>query len=154
MKSLALLLLIFPMSLCAENLAKDSSMDTSTGWSGDRKFEEIEKNRVLVLEAEKKKIVVVHQDLKTRDIPDLYIKLRYRSKDYKGRGLQFRGKRQNGSYTYRLNQIIADGRWNELKWRFSELRGTNELRLSLELLEGEGTVLIDDVVVETEASSQ
>lgn len=153
MKTLVALILSLPLCLFAENLAKDSTMDTSTGWSGDRKFEEIEDNRVLVLEAEKKKIVSVHQDIKTRDLSDLYVTLRYRSDDYEGRGFQLRGKRQNGSSTYRTHTLIADGKWHEIKWRFSELRGSNELRLSLDLLEGEGTVLIDDVVVETEAPS-
>jgi hypothetical protein len=153
MKALVLLILILPLGVYAENLAKDSTMDTTTGWSGDRKFETVEDNRVLVLEAEKKKTVVISQEIKTRDISDLYITLRYRTKDYKGRGLQFRGKRQDGSSTFRTHELKADGTWHELKWRFSEIRGTNELRFSIELLQGQGTVLIDDVVVDTESSS-
>jgi hypothetical protein len=153
MKPFILLLLAFPCFSQAENLAKDSTMDTSTGWSGDRKFETVDDNRVLSLEADKKKTVMVYQDLKTRDLADLYISFRYQSKDYAGRGLQLRGKRQDGSHTFRTIDVKADGQWNEVKWRFSEIRGSNELRFSLEILEGEGIVLIDDVVIETEESS-
>lgn len=153
MRKQILLILMMPLFASAENLAKDSSMDTSTGWSGDRKFKVVEDNRVLEMEADKKKTVFVHQDLRTREITDLYIKFRYRSSDYKGRGLQMRGKRDTGSSTFRTITITANGKWNEVEWRFSEIRGSNELRLSLELLQGEGTVMIDDVVVETESTS-
>ncbi|MCB1091984.1 MAG: hypothetical protein KDL87_10660, partial [Verrucomicrobiae bacterium] len=121
---------------------------TSTAWKGDRKFEEFENNRALVIEAKKNRSVMVSQETNTRELADLTVKFRYRSADYKGRGLQFRGTRTDDSSTFRTLDVKADGQWHDYSTTFTAVRGSKEVTFSFELLEGEGTVYIDDVVIE------
>lgn len=96
-----------------ENLVKDGGMDSSTGWSGDRKFETVDENRVLVLESERNRSADVSTEVNTRDLSDLVISFRYRSADYDGSGLRLRCTRPNRSSTHRSIEIQADNQWHE-----------------------------------------
>ena len=148
MKKILSIAVFLPALCLAENLVKDGAMDSSTAWKGDRKFEEIEGNRVLSIEAKDNRVVAVSQELNTRDLSDLNYQFRYRSENYKGRGLQFRGTRSDGSSTYRTIEVKSDGQWHEYSSTFTAVRGSKDVTFSFELLEGEGTVQIDDVVIE------
>lgn len=135
----------------AENLFDNSSMDSSSSWRGDRDYEAEpgnEENRVIVLEANERRAVSFYQDVNTTRIKDLIFKFRYKSDNYKGRGYQTRGIRTDRSSTFRNRTVEADGEWHEVEWRFSEIRGSRRIRFEIELLEGEGEVLFDDVTVE------
>ena len=140
LKTTLLVLLLIPTLGSAENLFRNSAMDTAATWAGDRNFETVEGNRVMSLKAKKNKSVMFYQEAETRDQKDLVIKFRYQTADYKGRGLQIRGTRQNGSSTFRTIALKTDGQWVEYKWEFSELRGSGQIRFSFELMDGTGTV--------------
>ena len=140
--------LLVPGLCLAENLLTNSSMDTTGAWRGDRRFESVEGNAVISLEAKKNKPVSFSQDVTTRKITDVVLKFRYQTSDYAGRGLQLRATRQDDSSTHNNRQLKADGKWHEMTWNFSEIRGSQRLTFSIELLEGTGKVLFDDVTVE------
>lgn len=142
------LVLLVPCLCLAENLFTNSSMDTTGAWRGDRRFETVDGNAVLTLEAKKNKTVSFSQDVTTRKVTDVVLKFRYQTSDYSGRGLQLRATRQDDSSTHNNRQLKADGKWHEMTWTFSEVRGSNRLTFSIELLEGTGKVLFDDVTVE------
>lgn len=145
---LVLALLVASVSY-AENLFTNSSMDTTGGWQGDRRFETVDGNKVASLEAKKNRTVSFSQDVSTRDVSDLVLKLRYRTADYAGRGLQLRGRRQaRGGSTLTTRPLKADGQWHEMTWNFTEVRDANRVTFTIELLEGTGKVLFDDVTVE------
>ncbi len=148
MKKILTLLVLTPTLCLAENLVKDGTMDSSTAWKGDRKYEEFENNRVLSIEAKDNRVIIVSQEVNTRELTDLNYKFRYRSENYKGRGLRFRGTRLDGSSTHRTIEIESDGKWHEYSATFTSIRGSKEVTFSFELLEGEGTLQIDDVIIE------
>ncbi|AHF90736.1 hypothetical protein OPIT5_11515 [Opitutaceae bacterium TAV5] len=148
LKTLLVLASLVPVVACAENLFKNSDMNGSGGWKGDRKYETVDGNRALSLSAEKKKIVSFSQDVKSKGITDLVLKFRYKTSDYKGRGLELRGKRDDGSSTFRTSDLKADDKWHAYTWNFSHVRGSETILFSIELLEGEGKVLFDDITVE------
>jgi hypothetical protein len=149
MKRLLLFLGLLVPGLClAENLFNNSAMDTTGAWRGDRRFEKVEGNAVISLEAKKNKTVSFAQDVNTARTTDLVLKLRYQTTDYTGRGVQLRATRMDDSSTFHNRQLVADGKWHDLSWNFSEVRGSNRITFSVELLEGTGKVLFDDVTVE------
>ena len=143
------LALLLPCLCLAENLFTNSSMDTTGSWRGDRRFENVEGNAVLSLEAKKNKPVYFSQDVNTRKATDVVLKFRYQTSDYSGRGLQVRGLRQDDSSTFNNRQLKADGKWHDMTWNFTEIRGSQRMTFSVELLEGTGKVLFDDVTLET-----
>lgn len=143
-----LLALVVPGLCAAENLFTNSTMDTTGAWRGDRRFDKVEGNAVISLEAKKDKSVSFSQDANTAKARDLVLKLRYQTSDYAGRGLEFRGLRTDDSSTFHKRQLVADGKWHDLSWTFSEVRGSSRIIFSIELLEGAGKVLFDDVTVE------
>ncbi|MEX2579762.1 MAG: hypothetical protein WD342_11950 [Verrucomicrobiales bacterium] len=147
MKRTLLIVALAPTLCLAENLVKDGTMDTATVWSGDRKFETIDDNRVLVLESKRNRNAKVATDVKTRDLHDLVITFRYKSADFEGRGIQLLCTRPDSSYVYQNVNVRADDKWHEHTWNFSEVRDARSLEFSIELLEGSGSVLIDDVVI-------
>ncbi len=147
-RSLLLLGVLIPAVCLAESLFTNSNMDTTGGWRGDRRFEKVEDNAVVSMEAKKNKTVSFSQDVNTAKTPDLVIKLRYQTSDYAGRGLQLRALRNDGSSTFHNRPLVADGKWHDMTWNFSEVRGSNRITFSVELLEGTGKVLFDDVTVE------
>jgi len=144
MKPLLLALLLVPTLCSADNLFKNANMDSTGGWTGDKKFVTEDKNRYLALEANKNKTVSFSQVVTTRDAKDLIIKLRYRTKDYAGRGFIVRGTRGDGGSTYNSHNLVADGQWHDITWDFSSVRGSNKLDISFELMDGTGTVFFDD----------
>ncbi|MBA2436246.1 MAG: hypothetical protein H0V54_14410 [Chthoniobacterales bacterium] len=148
MKKYLLIVVLIPTLGLAENLFRNSDMETGAAWSGDRRIETVDENKVMVMEAKKSRTVSCHQDAATRGQKDLILKFRYRTKDYHGRGLQLRGARQNDSSTFRTINLKADDQWHDFEWPFSEIRGSSKIRFSFELLEGEGKVFLDDIVLE------
>ena len=148
MKRILLAAALAPVLCFAEeNLVKDGKMDSSTGWSGDRKFETVDENRVLVMAAERSRSAKVSTEVNTRNLTDLVISFRYRSSGYDGRGLQLRCTRPDRSSTFRSIEIETDDQWHEYTWRFSEVRDAKSIEFSLELFKGTGAVMIDDVVI-------
>ncbi len=129
----------------SENLFKNSDVNTPTVWQGDRKFDKDGDNKVLRLVAKPKDTQSFWQEVSVGDAKDLVLVFRYKSADYKGRGLQLRGRRPDGSSTFRNITPKIDGQWTEYRWNFSEIRGAKKLTFSLELLEGEGSMLFDDI---------
>ncbi len=85
MKHALLMLALMPTLCLAENLFKNSSMDTASTWAGDRNFETVEGNRVMSLKAKKNKDVIFSQEIDARDQKALAVRFRYQSIDYKGR---------------------------------------------------------------------
>ncbi|HRQ90909.1 MAG TPA: hypothetical protein PLA50_19120 [Bacteroidia bacterium] len=152
MRRLLFITLLAPACCLADNLVKDGSMDSPAGWSGDRKFETVDDNRVMLLEAKKNRIMEVSTEVSTRNVKDLVVTFRYRSSDYVGRGFQLRGTRPGGGFTYNTFDLKVDGEWHERTWRFSEIRDSKSINFSFSLLEGTGTVMIDDVVIKEKSS--
>ncbi|MEO7725041.1 MAG: hypothetical protein ABIU29_10235 [Chthoniobacterales bacterium] len=148
MKKYLLIALLTPTLCLGENLFRNSDMDIGAAWSGDRRFEKVDDNQAMVMEAKKGRTVSCYQDAATRGQKDLILKFRYRTQDYIGRGLQLRGSRQNDSSTFRTISLKADDQWHDFEWQFSEIRGSSKIRFSFELLEGAGKVFLDDVTLE------
>lgn len=150
MKNVILAILLVPGLCFAENLFKNGDMDTSSGWKGSRKFVKLDTSRVIVLKANKRKSVSFNQSIECRDIKDLVMKYRYKSFNYKGRGMQLRGIRGDGSSTFSTRKLKADGKWHEGSWKFTEIKGSRSMDFSITLLEGEGEVYFDDISIEGE----
>ncbi len=127
------------------NLFKNSDVNTPTVWQGDRKFDKDGDNKVLRLVAKAKDAQQFSQEASVGDAKDLILVFRYKTTDYKGRGLQLRGRRPDGSSTFRNIDPKVTGEWTEYRWPFSEVRGAKKMTFSITLLEGEGSVLFDDV---------
>lgn len=167
MKKIAVCFLAMMGPLCAENLFDNSTMDTTGGWKGDKKFvkegddekalkkpakeetaDKEKPNRVLQLTAKLKDQVSFSQEVPTKGLTDLLVKFRYRTKDYIGRGLMLRGKRQNGGSTFTDRPLVADGEWHEMTWDYSQVDGSNKIEFIFMALEGTGDIYFDDVTVE------
>lgn len=127
-------------------------MDTAGGWKGVKKMvtekEGDKDNRLLQITANPRGSSAFSQDVSVRDIKDVKLKLRYRTKDYKGRGLEIRGTRADGGFTYLTKDLKADGQWHEIEWNFSQINGTKKVDFSFIVLDGEGEVFFDDVTAE------
>ena len=156
-------------SLSAENLFDNSTMDTAGGWKGSKKFvveekdpaktgaadggekkkEKEKENRVLAVDAKKRERVSFSQKVSLRGLTDLTLKFRYRTKDYNGRGLELRGKRQDGSFTFNTRDFQADGEWHQVEWSYTQVNGSNSIEFEIVVLEGEGEIFFDDVTVES-----
>lgn len=134
--------------LHAENLFRNSEMDSTAAWRGDKTFTELDLNRVAVLKANPRREVLLYQTAKTRNLKDVVLKFRYKSTDYQGRGLQLRGERADGSSTFVNMDLKADGQWHDKTWRFSEVRGSPSINFIFKLMEGSGTVYFDDILLE------
>lgn len=148
MKRILLTAILLPSLCFADNLFKNGGMDTSSGWKGDRKFVPLDDSRVILLKADKRKPTSFYQSVDTKDIKDLTVKYRYKSFNYKGRGMQIRGTRGDGGSTFNTFDVEADGKWHEKTWRFSEVRDHRQIKFSFILLEGEGEVFFDDISVD------
>jgi hypothetical protein len=149
-KIIMLFALISP--LAAENLFSNGGMDTAGGWKGNRKIEE-EKvgdkpNRFMQISAKKKDTVSFHQEVDTKGMLSLELKFRYRTKDYKGRGLELRGQRAGGGFTFTNYKVVADGEWHEIHWSFNQVQGSRNMDFHFIVLEGEGDVCFDDISAE------
>jgi hypothetical protein len=154
-------------TLHAENLFENGDMDTSGGWKGTKKIgpeedgapavkpskpdkdgKEEKVNRVLTLTAKKNDALSFSQEISTKDLTDVVVKFRYRTKDYAGRGLEVRGKRANGGATFMNYPLKADGQWHEISWKFTQIQGSRKMDFVFALLEGAGTVVFDDFTAE------
>lgn len=140
-----LLCLVCTASAAEDNLFKNSDVNTPTVWQGDRKFDKDGENKVLKLVARKNDTQKFFQEIGVGGAKDLVLVFRYKTADYKGRGVQLRGKRENGSSTFRNIDPKATGDWIEYRWDFSEIRDSKRMTFSIELQEGEGSVLFDDI---------
>lgn len=148
-RHLFLLVFLCPGLALAENLFKNSAMDTTLAWKGERGYETVDGNRVCVLTAKKNKAVELSQSVAAKGLKDVSLKFRYQTADYAGRGLTLRIKRNNGGSTYRTIQLQSDGAWHDYTWDITEVRGSNQVEISLELLDGSGKVFFDDVTLDS-----
>lgn len=167
MKKAVVCFLTLLCPLCAENLFDNSTMDSTGGWKGDKKFvkegaagktpkkpakEEADNkemlNRVLQLTAKLRGQVSFSQEVPTKGLTDLLVKFRYRTKDYIGRGLMLRGLRPNGGSTYTSRPLVSDGEWHEMTWEFDQVDGSNKIEFVFMALEGTGDIYFDDITVE------
>ena len=157
MKFPLICLLVVMLPLCAENLFENSNMDTAGGWKGDRKIlkddkpseeKDAKSNRLLVVTAKLRGPVSFSQEVVTKDIPDLVVKFRYRTKDYVGRGYEILGRRQGGGSTFVDKKFIADGQWHGVVWAYTQVQGSKKIDFQFSVLEGTGDVCFDDIVVE------
>lgn len=137
------------LSFAGENLFKNSDVNTPTVWQGDRKFDKDGENKVIKIVAKKSDTQKFLQEVSVGDAKDLVLSFRYKSADYKGRGLQLRGKRENGSSTFRNVTPKVSGEWVQYTWDFSEIRDSKRMVFSIEVLEGEGVFLFDDIKLTT-----
>lgn len=154
---------VLALTASAENLFDNSTMDTTGGWKGSKKFAKEEtakpqdqvakktdtkENRIIIVSAKKREVVSFSQEVSSKGLTDVVVTFRYRTKDYSGRGLEVRGTRQDRSSTYSSYQIVADGQWHEVRWKFDQIRNSNKMDFSFILLEGEGDLHFDDITVE------
>ncbi len=164
MKTIISVYLILVVSLSADNLFDNGTMDTAGGWKGSRKIikdEEAaahpappaangksvkqEEPRVLLVSAKKRDIVSFSQEIETRGLTDIIITFRYRTKDYIGRGLELRGVRRDRNSTYTNRPVVADGRWHEVEWHYNQVFGSSEIDFIFAVLEGKGDICFDDI---------
>jgi hypothetical protein len=148
--------------LFGQNLFKNGTMDTAGAWKGDGKMMKDEAakgepakegdkeppNRFLLLSAKKNGPVAFKQEIDTKGLVGVNVKFRYKTKDYKGPGLEIWGKRASGSSTYTNRKLVADGEWHEMSWDFTQVGGSREIDFSFILVQGEGEVEFDDVTAE------
>jgi hypothetical protein len=153
--------------LCAENLFVNSTMDTTGGWKGSKKFvkegddakaakkpakdeaaDKDKANRCLVLTAKLREEVSFNQEVATKGLTSLTLKLRYRTKDYIGRGFVLRGTRADESSTFTNRTLVGDGEWHEMTWDFTQVNGSNKIDISFTALEGTGDIYFDDITIE------
>lgn len=133
-------------------------MDTAGGWKGDGKMVKEEPvkgepakeavNRFLLLSAKKNGPVSFRQEVDTKGLIAVNLKFRYKSTDYKGPGLEIRGKRMDGGSTYTNRDLVVDGEWHEMSWNFTQVAGSKKIDFSVILVQGEGEVAFDDVTAE------
>lgn len=167
MKTLAACFFASLSPLCAENLFDNSTMDTTGGWRGDKKFVkegddekgakkaakaepdgQEKPNRCLLLSAKPRVQVSFNQEVVTKGLTDLTLKFRYRTKDYIGRGFVVRGKRANRDSTFTDRTLVKDGEWHEMSWDYTQVDGSNKIDFIFTVLEGTGDIYLDDITVE------
>jgi hypothetical protein len=105
-------------------------------------------NRYLLLSAKKNGPVSFKQEVDTKGLLNVNLKFRYKTKDYKGPGIEIRGKRMNGGFTFNNWKLVPDGEWHEITWDFTQVGGSKEVDFSIILVQGEGEVAFDDVSAE------
>ena len=167
MKKITVCFLALIGPLCAENLFDNSTMDTTGGWKGSKKFvkegddlsvpkspakdeaaAKDKANRCLLLTAKLRGQVSFNQEVATKGVTDLTLKLRYRTKNYVGRGFMLRAKRADGGFTYTDRPLEVDGKWHEMTWDFGQVQGSNKIDFVFQALEGTGDIYFDDITVE------
>ncbi len=164
MKNTVFCFMALAAPLCAQNLFDNGTMDTAGGWKGDGKMvkdepakgepaKEADKqpaNRFLLLSAKKNGPVAFRQEIDTKGLISVIVKFRYKSKDYKGPGLELRGRRMDGGSTYTNRDIEVDGEWHDMSWTFTQVGGSKKIDFSVILIQGEGEVAFDDVTAEAQ----
>ncbi len=162
MKNTILCFMALVAPLCAQNLFSNGTMDTAGGWKGDGKMVKDEPakgeavaepgkepaNRFLLLSAKKNGPVSFRQEIDTKGLITVNLKFRYKTKDYKGPGLEIRGKRMDGGSTFTNRDLEVDGEWHEMSWTFTQVAGSKKIDFSVIVVQGEGEVAFDDVTAE------
>jgi len=146
-----LVLTLVAGALHGEELLRNGDFERGTsGWKGDRKVIEYSAdNKVCRIEVDDEIQAFYQADIDVEDLKDVVLTFKYQiSSDYSGRGLTMQFVRPDGSWTYRTINLENPGKWQTYKWHFGEIRGAEEITLKLEILEGEGTVMFDDISVQ------
>ncbi len=152
-KKLILCCLATTLPLCAENRFDNSTMDTTGSWKGSRKMMKepadpnSEPNRVLVVNANKRGMESFSQEVDSKGVTSFTVRFRYRTKDYAGLGLEIRGTRPSGDFTYNQYALAADDKWHEVVWKFNRVFDSDEIKFVFSVLQGEGEVWFDDITV-------
>jgi len=133
----------------AGNLFKNGDMSNGTmGWQGDRRFVDDGGNRVMEVKAKKSGPRVFSQEINTEKVSDLVIKFKYKTADYKGKGLRIEVKWASGNTQYtRYGDVTlkADGTWQEDGSKIADINAP-KVNVIFTLSEGEGTVYFDDII--------
>jgi hypothetical protein len=162
MKSVIVCSLMMVGSLVAENLFSNGNMDTAGGWKGSGKIIKAEPvkgtiieegakapvERYLQITAKKNGPVSFNQEIDTKDVFGVVLRFCYRTKDYKGPGLEMRGTRMDRSSTFTNRDLVADGEWHEMTWDFKQVAGSRKVDFSFIVLQGEGEVQFDNITAE------
>ena len=128
------------------NLLKNSDMSLGVwGWVGDRAFIKDEDNSVLAVRAKSGSERVFSQEFLAHRATDLEVTFKYKTADYKGRGLRISMVHGNSSW-YNDMDLKTDNEWHEVKWNFRDAKDKSKLILRFAIKEGEGTVFFDDIV--------
>jgi len=144
----ALMLSMFcPVVFSQENILRNGTFDEGYAkWTGDRKIETMETNKVAVIEAGyiKKKF---QQSFSTHGLDAFKISFRYlASSDYKGKGFEvqvFQEKANDGTHwTYKTVQIEKNGVWKEFNWKFDRFDQKGDYYLKIEVSPGKGKLLM------------
>lgn len=148
MKYFVFLLALIPsLALAAdENLFRNSDMDSTAAWKGDKGFHTLNGNKVLEIKANPNREVSFNQVADTRKVKDIQLTLRYITSDYQGRGFQIKGVRADATWTFYDFELIADGQWHEIPLKFSEVNGSRQVDFKFVVKDGTGTVYFDDIV--------
>ncbi len=143
-------LLLIACTVNADELLRNGDFERGTsGWKGDRKVVEYSgNNKVCEIKVDDDIQSFYQEDLDVKDLKDIVLTFKYKvSSDYKGRGLTMKFIRPDRGFTYRTIDLKGGDKWHTYKWNFGEIRGADEITLEIEILEGEGTILLDDFSV-------
>lgn len=154
-KPFLLAVALLPGILSAEpvNIFKNSDMNAVSFWKGDRKFIELEGNKVIELKAHPRKEQQFSQTADCRGIPAIVVRFRYMTKDYKGDGFKFWGTRDDRHSWYWNTDLVADGQWHTKEFRYDKTNQSREIDFMFKLLPGSGTVYFDDITAHQEPKS-
>ncbi|MDR0533251.1 MAG: hypothetical protein LBH01_04785 [Verrucomicrobiales bacterium] len=131
------------------NLFKNGDMNNGTiGWQGDRRFVDDGDNRVMEVKAKKSGPRVFSQEISTEKATGLTVKFKYKTADYKGKGLRIEVKWTSGNTQYTRYgdvELKADGAWQEAGNKITDINAS-KVSVVFTLSEGEGTVYFDDIM--------
>ncbi len=134
-------------NLLGNELLKNGDISRgSSGWKGDRKIISIADNKLIEVKVSNKSIrSFTQEEIKCKGLKDVTLIFRYRaSKDYNGRGMTVRFRKENYGTIYSSSKIVNDGNWHDYKWEFDQIKDSKKLDLIIEIKEGAGTVYFDD----------
>jgi hypothetical protein len=148
-------LALLPGALFAQetNIFKNSDMNLVSFWKGDRKFIELDGNKIISLEAHPRREQQFSQTADCRGIPAINIRFRYMTKDYKGGGFKFWGTRDDRYSWFWNSDLITDGQWHTKEFRYDKTNQSREIDFMFKLLPGSGTVYFDDITAVPEPKS-
>ena len=156
------LLLAFALSAPAndDNMVKNGDFEKGKmGWKTEPGVHVIDitdagkANKVLEVELDKnsKKMASTRVNLKSKT-KALTLTLRvkpspgFKSATPDGTQLTIRFKRADGSHSFWEKKVTSKDEWQEIKWDYSDLKGSAALVFSIEFHPGEGVLWVDDVV--------
>ncbi len=135
-------------SFSAENLIENGDFENKTRkWDGDLDDEVIDENGVAVVELEESQDTILWQRVELDDDTfELEVKLKYKpGMDYKGRGFRILFERPDTSYTYRDIAVKQNHAWQDVEWKFTNIKKAARMKFRIEVRPGEGTIYFDDV---------